>query len=74
MEGQAGKAGPAEDEDSSAAQARGCKVRGQPGIHHRPNRRCGIEATRGSIDGPPKERDAGRPGDQSIGSDDGPEI
>jgi len=31
--------------------ARGCKVRVQAGIHHRSSRRCGIGATRGSIDG-----------------------
>jgi hypothetical protein len=57
------------------AQARGCKVRRQPGIHHRPNRRCGTGATRGSIDGEAERlRDWGNPEDQSIGAAEGPKI
>jgi len=55
--------------------SRGCKVRVQPGIHHRPNRRCRTGATWGSVDGrAERPRDRGNLEDWSIGSADGPEF
>jgi len=61
-------------EDSSAAQAEDAKFADSQGFIIDPTVDCGAGATWGSIDGEPKDRDAGRLVNQSVGNDGGPEI
>jgi len=63
-----------EPEDSSAAQAEDAKFADSQGFIIDPTVDCGAGATWGSIDGEPRDRDAGRPADPVIGNGGGPEI
>lgn len=51
--------------------SRGCKVRVQPGIHHRPSREGQTGATRQGRRGPPDGRDSGQLEDQPHGNAEG---